>query len=74
MSSGEGQQVFRPESGKEERELWDSKLTCWLAAVGYVVGFGNVWCFSTGQKVSARRVGVVSVRRVGCLLSECWGG
>ena len=27
-----------------------SKLTYLLAAVGYVVGLGNVWCFITGQK------------------------
>ena len=41
--------MFRPEGGEEKRELWDSKLML-LAAVGYVVGFGNVWCFCTGQK------------------------
>jgi len=37
--------VFRPEGREEKRELCDSKLTFLLAAVGYVVGLGNVWCF-----------------------------
>ena len=41
--------MFRPEGGEEKRESWDSKLT-FLAGIGYVVGLGNVWCFSTGQK------------------------
>jgi len=42
--------VFRPEGGEEKGELWDSKLICVLAAIGYVVRLGNVWCFHTGQK------------------------
>jgi SNF family Na+-dependent transporter len=42
--------VFRPEGGEEKRESWDSKLILLLAAVGYAVGFGNVWCFRTGPE------------------------
>ena len=43
--------MFRLESGEEKkREPWFSKLICLLAAIGYAAGFGNVWCFSTGQK------------------------
>ena len=51
LGSGEGKQEFRPEGGEEKRELWDSKLILLLAAaVGYVDGFGNVWCFCTGPE------------------------
>jgi len=50
--------VFRPEGGEEKRELWDSKLILLLAAIGYVVGFGNVWYCCTGPE------------RWGCLVSE----
>ena len=32
----------------KKRGLWDSKLILLMAAVGYVVGFGNVWCCCTG--------------------------
>ena len=49
LSSGEGKQLFRPEGSEEKRELCDSKLTFLLAAIGYVAGLGNVWCFNTGQ-------------------------
>jgi len=45
LVSGEGKQVFRPEGGEEKRESWDSKLTFSLAAIGYVAGPGNSWCF-----------------------------
>ena len=48
---GEDDQVFRTEGGEEKREMWDSKLIVLLAAVGYVVGLGNVWCFRTGPEV-----------------------
>ena len=41
--------MFRPEGGEGKRELFDSKLICLLVVVGYVVGLGNVWCFSTGH-------------------------
>ena len=51
--------MFRPEGGEGKRELFDRKLICLLAAVGYVVGLGNDWCFST-----CHMVGVVSFRRV----------
>ena len=40
--------MFWPEDGEEKRKLWDSKLLLLLAAVGYVVGLGNIWCFCTG--------------------------
>jgi hypothetical protein len=46
MSSGEVKQVFRPEGGKEKIESPDSKLIL-LAAIGYVVGLRNNWCFCT---------------------------
>jgi len=39
--------VFWPEGGKENRELWDSKLMLLLAAVVCVVGLGNIWYFCT---------------------------
>jgi len=35
--------VFWHEGSEEKRELWDSKLILLLAAIGYVVGIGNVW-------------------------------
>ena len=44
MGSGAVKQVCRPEGGEEKRESWDSKLIL-LAAIGYVVDLGNVWCF-----------------------------
>jgi len=47
LGSGEGKQDFRPEGREEERELWDSKLILLLAAIGYAIVVGNVWCFCT---------------------------
>jgi squalene cyclase len=37
----------------KKRELGDNKLILLLAAVGYVVGIGNVWCLCTGGWVVA---------------------
>jgi len=41
--------VFRPEGCEGKREPWDRKLICVLAAIGYVDGLGNIWCFRNGQ-------------------------
>jgi len=41
--------VFRPEDCKEKREPWDSKLIL-LAAIVYVDGLENVWCFRPGPE------------------------
>ena len=47
LGSIEGKQDFRSEGGEENRELFDSQLILLLAAIGYVVGLGNIWCFRT---------------------------
>jgi len=35
---------------KKTRESCESKLILLLAAIGYAVGFGNVWCFRTWHR------------------------
>jgi SNF family Na+-dependent transporter len=50
--------VFRPEADEGKGESLDSRQILLLVAVGYAVGFGNVWCLCALY----RRVVVVSAR------------
>jgi len=44
LSSGEGKQLFRLESGEDAHESWGSKMAFQVDTVGYAVGLGSHNC------------------------------
>ncbi|KAF5304442.1 hypothetical protein FQR65_LT07972 [Abscondita terminalis] len=57
--SQDGKPIFKPESGEDERESWDSKLTFLLATIGYAVGIPIFYLeLAIGQRLRKGAIGV----------------